>query len=238
LLLYQPKNGYCYNSDTHFLFSFICKCLEKYKNIKGDILDIGSGSGILGFSLFKKYEKLRLNQCEIQSCFQFFSQQNAKINKINTKLYKGSFLDLKFDKKFDFCVSNPPFYHQNVIKSENKSLKIARYNNFMPLKDFIKKSSSILKNDGKLFFCYDSKQLNDIILFLDEFRFNLEVLQFVHPKAKKEASLVLVYAKKNSKSLLKVLNPLIVFDENLNFTKEVEEIYKDIKAHSIKVDFE
>jgi len=238
LLLYQPKNGYCYNSDTHFLFSFICKCLEKYKSIKGNILDIGSGSGILGLLLARKYEKLSLNQCEMQSCFQFFSQQNAKINKVNIKLYKGSFLELKFDKKFDFCVSNPPFYHQNVIKSENSSLKIARYNSFMPLKEFIEKSSNILKNDGKLFFCYDSKQLNDIILFLNEFRFNLEILQFVYPKAKKDASLVLVYAKKNSKSLLKILNPLIVFDKNLNFTKEVEEIYKNIKAHSIKVDFE
>jgi len=238
LLLYQPKNSYCYNSDTHFLFNFICKCFEKYKNIKGNILDIGSGSGILGFLLVKKYEKLSLNQCEIQSCFQFFSQQNAKINNVNTKLYKGSFLDLKFDTKFDFCVSNPPFYHQNVIKSENSSLKIARYNSFMPLKEFIEKSSDILKNDGKLFFCYDSKQLNDIILFLKQFRFNLEALQFVYPKVKKDANLVLVYAKKNSKSLLKVLNPLIVFDENLNFTKEVEEIYKNIKVHSIKVNFE
>ena len=32
MVLYQPQNGYCYNSDTHFLYSFICKSLEKYKN--------------------------------------------------------------------------------------------------------------------------------------------------------------------------------------------------------------
>ncbi|RBQ26282.1 MULTISPECIES: tRNA1(Val) (adenine(37)-N6)-methyltransferase [Arcobacteraceae] len=238
MVLYQPKNGYCYNSDTHFLFNFICKCLEKYKNIKGDVLDIGSGSGILGLLLAKKYEKLNLNQSEIQSSFQFFSQQNAKTNKINAILHKGSFLDLDFSKKFDFCVSNPPFYHENVIKSENLSLKIARYNTSMPLREFIKKSSCILKNDGKLFFCYDSKQLNDIILFLNEFNFNLESLQFVHPKVIKEASLVLVYAKKNSKSLLKVMNPLIVFDDNSNFTKQVEDIYKELGTHSIKVEFE
>ncbi|RBQ31489.1 methyltransferase [Arcobacter sp. FW59] len=238
MVLYQPRNGYCYNSDTHFLFNFICKCLEKYKNINGDILDIGSGSGILGLLLANNYKKLILNQCEIQKSFQFFSQQNAKTNKIYANLYKGSFLDLEFDKKFDFCVSNPPFYHQNVIKSENESLKIARYNSSMPLKNFIYRSSNILKNDGKLFFCYDSKQLNEIILFLNEFNFNIEALQFVYPKAKKEASLVLVYAKKNSKSLLKILKPLIVFDENSNFTKEVEDIYKHIRTHSIKVDFE
>ena len=42
-------------------------------------------------------------------------------------MHKGSFLEFDFDKKFDFCVSNPPFYHSNVIKSENENIKIARY---------------------------------------------------------------------------------------------------------------
>lgn len=238
MVLYQPKNGYCYNSDTHFLFDFICNCLKKYKNIQGEFLDIGSGSGILGLLLAKKYDKLKLNQCEIQDCFEFFSKKNAQINGVLTNMYKGSFLDVNFDKNFEICVSNPPFYHENVIKSENKSLKIARYNSSLPLKDFIKKSSLILKNDGKFFFCYDAKQLDFIVLHLKEFNFNIEVLQFVHPKLTKEASLVLIYAKKNSKSLLKILEPLVVFDENSNFTQKVKEIYSDIGTNSIKVDFE
>lgn len=238
MLIYQPKNGYCYNSDTHFLFNFICHCLKRYKNISGEFLDIGSGSGILGISLAKKYQKLRLNQCEIQENFQFLSLKNSSINKIETKLYKGSFLDISFSKNFDLCVSNPPFYHQNVIKSENESIKIARYNTSLPLKDFIEKSSSILSKNGKLFFCYDAKQISQIISYLQDFSFNLEALQFVHSKLKKEANLVLVYAKKNSKSLVNILPPLIVFDEEANFTKEVQDIYKEISSNSIKVDFE
>ncbi len=46
-------------------------------------------------------------------------------------MYKGSFLDLDFDKKFDICISNPPFYHSDVIKSEKENIKIARYNDYM-----------------------------------------------------------------------------------------------------------
>ena len=45
----------------------------------------------------------------------------------------------------------------------------------------------------------------------------------------------MIYAKKNSKSLVKILNPLIVFDENNEFTKTVQNIYKDAQTHSIKV---
>jgi len=141
-------------------------------------------------------------------------------------------------KRFDMCISNPPFYHSDVIKSENESLKIARYCDSLPLEDFIKKTSQILSNDGKFFFCYDAKRLNEIISFSNSYKFNFESLQFVHPKSSKDATLILVYARKNSKSLTKIFNPLFVFDEDNNFTKEVESIYKKSSTYSIKASIE
>lgn len=132
MLLYQPQNGYCYNSDTHFLHNFVMLNLQKFKNVQGELLDIGSGSGILGLLVARDNEKLNLNQCEIQEKFQFLSSTNSECNKIKTQMHKGSFLDLDFEKQFDICVSNPPFYHTNVIKSENENIKIARYNDSMP----------------------------------------------------------------------------------------------------------
>ena len=238
MVLYQPTNGYCYNSDTHFLYNFVIENLKKYKNIKGELLDIGSGSGILGLLVAKDFEKLNLNQCEIQKMFQFFTKKNSETNNINSNLYEGSFVNIDFNKRFDICVSNPPFYHSDVIKSDNENLKIARYNDSLPLEEFIKKTASILNSEGKFFFCYDVKQINQILLLLNKYKFNLESLQFVHPKNSKDATLILVYAKRNSKSLTKILKPLIVFDENNDFTSEVQEIYKKSSTHSIKVDIE
>lgn len=238
MVLYQPTNGYCYNSDTHFLYSFILENLKKYKNIKGELLDIGSGSGILGLLVAKNFEKIKLNQCEIQKMFQFFSSKNSITNKIDSILYEGSFEEINFEKRFDICVSNPPFYHNNVIKSDNQCLKIARYNDSLPLEIFIKKTSTILNSEGKFFFCYDVKQINNILLLLSKYKFNLEALQFVHPKKSKDATLILVYAKKNSKSLTKILKPLIVFNENNEFSFEVQDIYIKSSTHSIKVDVE
>lgn len=238
MVLYQPTNGYCYNSDTHFLYNFIIENFKKYKNIKGELLDIGSGSGILGLLIAKEFEKLRLNQCEIQKMFQFFSKKNSITNNIDSNLYEGSFSNIEFDKRFDICVSNPPFYHSDVIKSDNESLKIARYNDSLPLEEFIKKTASILNSEGKFFFCYDVKQINQILLLLNKYKFNLEALQFVHPKGSKDATLILVYAKRNSKSLTKILKPLVVFDEKNEFSSEVQEIYKKSSTHSIKVDIE
>ena len=235
MLLYQPKDGYCYNSDTHFLYDFIIRNLNQFKNINGEILDIGSGSGILGLLVARDNPKLSLNQSEIQEEFQFLSQINSKCNKIEAKMYKGSFLQQEFDKRFDICISNPPFYHSNVIKSENENLKIARYNDSMPLEDFISKTNRVLKPKGKFFFCYDVKQINEILLLLKKYKFNVESMQFVHPKKDKDATLVLVYARKDSKSLTKVLSAMTVFEKD-EFSKEVLKIYEKSLTHSIKVE--
>ncbi len=140
-----------------------------------------------------------------------------------------------FDKKFDICISNPPFYHSNVIKSENENLKIARYNDSMPLEDFISKTNRVLKPKGKFFFCYDVKQINEILLLLKKYKFNVESMQFVHPKKDKDATLVLVYARKDSKSLTKVLSAMTVFEKD-EFSKEVLKIYEKSLTHSIKVE--
>ena len=220
------------------MYNFIYENLKKYKNIKGELLDIGSGSGILGLLLAREYTNLNLNQCEIQEVFQFFSTKNAQTNKLESTLYKGSFEKVEFNKKFDICVSNPPFYHSDVIKSENENLRIARYNDSLPLEQFIKKVSSVLTSEGKFFFCYDVKQINEILILLNKYKFNLEALQFVHPKLSKDATLILVYAKKNSKSLTKIFNPLIVFENNNDFTQEVQNIYEKSSTYSIKVNIE
>lgn len=235
MLLYQPQDGYCYNSDTHFLHHFINTNLKIFKNIKGELLDIGSGSGILGLLVARDNPRLNLNQCEVQEKFQELTKINSKNNKIESKIYKGKYQDISFDKTFDICVSNPPFYHTNVVKTENENIKIARYNDSMPLVDFISKTSKVLNQNGKFFFCYDVKQLNDIMHLLNEYKLNIESMQFVHPKLGKDATLVLIYARKNSKSLMRILSPLIVFDEK-DFTKEVQDIYKVSSTHSIKVD--
>jgi len=232
--LYQPQNGYCYNSDTHFLYNFICNNLEKYKNIQGELLDIGSGSGILGLLVARDYPKLNLNQCEIQENFQFLSQKNSEVNGIQSTLHKGSVLDYNFEKQFDYIISNPPFYHSDVIKSENESLKIARYSDSMPLDKFLFKASKILKQGGKFFFCYDAKQLDKIVEFIAKTNLNIEAIQFLHPNDTKDASLVMVYARSASKSPLKILAPMIMFGKNGEFKKETNDIYDKCSTHSIK----
>jgi tRNA1(Val) A37 N6-methylase TrmN6 len=47
----------------------------------------------------------------------------------------------------------------------------------------------------------------------------------------------MIVARNNSKSLVKVLPPFVVFDENSNYLPKAQEAFKKANTNSIKGDF-
>ena len=50
-------------------------------------------------------------------------------------------------------------------------------------------------------------------------------IRFIYPKAGKESNLVLIDGRKNGKPGLKILDPLIVHEQNGNYSKEVLKMF-------------
>jgi len=228
MLLYQPESGYCYNSDSLFLYDFI-----NFFKPKGKVLDVGAGCGIVGLLVARDNQNVALEAVEKQAAFREYAKINARVNKIPLNLYAGDFLELKSDTKYDYIISNPPFYPAGVKRSENEMLFHARYNINLPLGPFFKKVSQLLKPQSHFIFCYDATQFGLICEELAKVKMRVVDVQFVHPKIDRSASLVLVHARNGSKAMMKVWPPLISFEGSRPSLK-VEEIYKKANTQSIK----
>jgi len=148
-------------------------------------------------------------------------------------MHEGDFLELAEDVKYDYIISNPPFYHDGASRSEDEMLFNARYNINLPIKDFFKKVSRVLKPQSHFIFCYDASQFGLICAELDKVNLRVIDVQFVHPKIDKKASLVMIHARNGSKSLMKVWEPFISFEGN-EVSQKAEAIYKKAKTQSIK----
>jgi tRNA1(Val) A37 N6-methylase TrmN6 len=228
MLLHQPETGYCYNSDSLFLYDFINSFAPK-----GDLLDIGAGCGIVGLLVARDNKKVKVEAVEKQGVLAKYAQKNAQVNRLEYRLYEEDFLHFQTDKKYDYIVSNPPFYPDGVQKSKNEMLSYARYNSSLPIDAFFKKVSQLLKPHSHFIFCYDASQFGLVCAALDRVKMRLVDVRFVHPKIDRSASLVLIHARNGSKAMLKVHSPLIHFDKQ-DLTFEVEMIYKNAKTESIK----
>ncbi|NPA51038.1 MAG: methyltransferase [Epsilonproteobacteria bacterium] len=230
--LYQSFDGYRFNSDSIFLFQFI----KEFK-IKGDVLDIGTGVGILTI-LMAKFFKANYFIVEKQKDMLKYAVKNFEVNKVNPIIYQGDFIEKNITKQFDFIISNPPFYRVDKNKSQNSSINIARYEEHLPLNLLASKVSRLLKPRGYFIFCYDAKLIDEVLKELKEYRLQPEVIRFVHPKIDKEANIVLIAARKNSKAMTKVLPPLVVFNSDNSYTTKAKEAFKIANTHSIKASYD
>ena len=112
-----------------------------------------------------------------------------------------------------------------MIKSPNSHIAKSRYSNSLSLEQFLASCNRNLKPKGILYFCYDAKQIRDILVLFDKFKLNLTKMKFIYPKINQNAKIVLIEAKKSSKSMCEILPPLVVFNKD-EFGIETKEIFK------------
>ncbi|MBE3022701.1 tRNA1(Val) (adenine(37)-N6)-methyltransferase [Campylobacter sp. 7477a] len=229
MILSQLKDGYRYNSDTLMLYGFICENLNPW--FKGRVLDVGCGCGILGLLLKRDFSGMQLSLLDVQEINLDISRKNAAENFLEIKTIMADFNTFKDGNKFELIVSNPPFYHEGVKQSQNKHTAISRYASFLGLREFLYSANQNLKSNAELIFCYDAICLNEIFTLLDEFKIKPICIKFVHSKEQSCANLVLIRAKKGSRSKCKILPPIILMKDG-SYSKEANEIFKKADTKS------
>ncbi|PAF52287.1 methyltransferase [Helicobacter sp. 13S00477-4] len=232
LKIYQLADGYCYNSDSLFLYDFARSFLKQTHFI----LDVGSGSGVVGL-LCAKESGCKLMMIELDMLVVFLSKLNAKSAGIQADVIQGDFLDFTSKVKFDVILSNPPFYRSGAVSAKNHRIKVARSEESLPFDKLCMQVKRFLKPQGSFVFCYDAKESHRVFYTLRAVGLNAEVIRFVYPRLDKEASLILCQARINTKSSLRVLPPLITHNSSIQTdnTQEVKDIYTRTNTYSIKV---
>jgi len=231
MLLYQPSKGYSYNSDSIFLYDFISSLKPK-----GRLLDVGCGVGIISLLLSRDFN-VDTTIIDKQEIMLRYAKHNFDINNIVIDEHLDDFISFECNEKFDIIVSNPPFYDSRVTQSNNSHINIARYAQHLPFDDLVKSVRKLIKPRGWFVFCYDAKQIDIILYTLKKYKINPEIIRFVHSKIDRESKLVMVASRGNSKSMTKILPPLVVFDKSSNYLKEANKAFKKANTHSIKADF-
>ena len=224
LKLKQPENGYKYNSDTVVLYNFVSLFYPK-----DDILEIGSGCGILSLMIKRDFD-CEIKAVEKQKEMFEISLKNSKENNLSVEFFNVDLNEFKSNKKFDFIVSNPPFYDHTSSTSSNVLKKIARYDDNLSLDLLVKKTNSLIKTKGEFIFCYDSTKLQSVLLKLSEYKFRVKTMQFVYGSDKKNSNIVLIRAVKTNIKQCKVIPPFFFFKDKIA-TKEAKEI--SLKADCI-----
>ncbi len=232
MFLYQPTSGYCYNSDSIFLYDFI----SAFKP-KGKLLDVGCGVGIISLLLSRDFN-IEPTIIDKQEKMLHYAQHNYALNDLEVESYLGDFTkDIVTEQRYDYIISNPPFYDSNTTQSKDTYLNTARYAHHLPIESFIRRVKTFLKPKGWFIFCYDARQLDALLYHLKINGINPEKIQFVHSKIDRESKLVMIAARNNSRSMTQILPPFVVFDSKSVYMPQAREAFNKANTYSIKGDF-
>ena len=203
--------------------------------IYGDVLDVGAGCGILGLLLKRDFKSINLSLLEIQERNLEILRLNSLQNDLPAEILHADFAEFKSEKRFDFIVSNPPFYRERISLSKEPHMALSKSAASLSLRDFVRSANAHLKPGGTLIFCYEAGKLAKICELLGEFRLNLTRLGFVYPDILKPAKLALLQARKNSRSPCEIVLPIYASAHGKR-TAQAHAIYKS--ADLTSVDYE
>ena len=92
----------------------------------------------------------------------------------------------------------------------------------------MKISKKLLKNGGRISLVHRPERLVDIILLMKKNNIEPKKVMFVYPKFGKASNILLIEGVKNGNPGLKIMEPLYVYDNNNQYTKQLLE-YVEIK---------
>ncbi|MBC5630364.1 tRNA1(Val) (adenine(37)-N6)-methyltransferase [Clostridium sp. NSJ-6] len=225
LMLIQKQSGFRFGVDAVLLSDF-ANVKKKHR-----VLDLCTGTGIVPFLLYGKYSPKEVWGVEIQEDMVEMANRSSKLNNTDD-IVRFKCADLK-DKKlvselgrFDVITVNPPYKLNNAgILNSNDKLAIARHEILCNLEDVIVSARRLLADNGRMFIVHRPERLADIFGLMRKYNIEPKRVKMIHPSAKKAPNIVLVEGQRDGGAFLKWEEPLYVYNENGNYSEEIDKIY-------------
>lgn len=202
LFIIQDTKGYCFTSDAVALANFV-----KVKN-GGKLVDLCSGSGVIGILASAKNKVSKTILVEIQECLADMSKRSIEYNGLDSFEVVNAPLQ-NVSKSigvgvYDAVVCNPPYKKCGTAKmlNENESIAIARHELTVTLEEIIKEASVLLKFGGEFYIINKEERLTDMIVLLRKYHLEPKVLKIL--PSTKGANVVMLKAKKGGKSGIEI----------------------------------
>lgn len=213
--------------------------LSDFANVRRKDLacDLGTGCGIIPLLLFRNREEgpkqaygVDIQPLAIQQLQFTVEQANLSGRMIPVQ---ADLSDLDALKKslpfgsFDVVTCNPPYKKANHgILSESRSDIIARHETMCSIDDVCKAAAKLLQFGGRLCICQRPERLLDVMEAMRRQKIEPKRVRFVQKRGDTAPWLFLVEGRKGGNRFLKVEPPLIIQDNNGDFSTELQKIYR------------
>ncbi len=176
---YLDKNSLIPRQDTELLIDLVLKRFDKGSKL--NILDLGTGSGVIGITLSKLYPNSMITISDISSKALNVANKNIKNHNVTNirSLESDWFNSFKEKELFDLILTNPPYIakdddHLNSLELgyEPSNALVASKNGFADIFKIIDTSPRFLNSEGLLMIEHGYTQGNRVKNYFQQKSFN------------------------------------------------------------------
>lgn len=228
------RNGYqIIQNPEKFCFGMDAVLLSGFARAKegSNVLDMGTGTGIIPILLEAKTKAAHLTGLEIQEESADMARRSVLLNGLDEKIsiVTGDIKEagsLFRAASFDVITCNPPYMiGQHGITNPGDAKAIARHEILCTLEDVISQAARLLKPGGNFFLVHRPFRLAEIMVLLHQYKLEPKRMQMVYPFVDKEPNMVLIEANRGGKPRMTVEKPLIIYKEPGVYMPEIYDIY-------------
>lgn len=214
LELIQDPKKFCFGVDAVFLSDFVR--IRPGENV----LDLGTGNGIIPVLLSAKTEARHITGLEIQADTAEMARRSVAHNHLEDRidivtgdikeaaeLFKPAF--------FDVITTNPPYMlADHGMRNPDDAKAIARHEVLCSLDDILRESMRLMQDKSRFYMIHRPFRLTEIMIKMHQYKIEPKRIRFVHPYIDKEPAMVLIEGVRGAKPRVIVEPPLIIYDRN------------------------
>jgi tRNA1Val (adenine37-N6)-methyltransferase len=233
LVIRQPERGYRFSVDPVLLAGFAAP------HCRGDVLDLGTGCGVLLLLLSRLAATMRLGVgVEIQESLCAFAEGNFRENGLDRR-FRAVNADFRGEVRgvpaaaFGLVVANPPFGPVGRGRTNpNPEKEAARHEIFCTLPELFAAARRRLAPAGHFALVYPHDRLPDILSCARREGMRSVTLRRVHARKGATPSRVLVLMSRGEGDVPTDMPPLFLHEGDGKYCPEVESICRLFRSGS------
>lgn len=232
LKIYQDSDSFCFGTDAVLLSWFAS--VKKFT----DMADLCSGNGIVAI-LLSRFGCMKSGVCvELNDAQALLCQKSLELNHIENKIsvLNTDLRNIRKDKllvsgAYDLVTVNPPYSAVNSGLVSQGAKGFARTELECTLKDVAEQSSFLLRHGGRLCVVHKPERLTDLVCECRNAGLELKRFRTVSAHVGDAPSMILAEFIKFGKSGVNIEPPLIIYNENNQYTDIMNKIYERGSCH-------
>jgi tRNA1Val (adenine37-N6)-methyltransferase len=195
------------------------------------VLDLGTGCGIIPLIMTYRNPGIAAFGVEIQQDLAELANANVGANRMQDRItvLQQDMRELKPDMiggPVDLVVCNPPYRKPDSGRINPDSQRaIARHELKASLAEVLQTVRRMLRTAGRFVTIYTAERVVDLFCQMRAAGVEPKFMRLIHSRLDTEAKLILVDGVKGARSGIRVGPPLIIYDTNGEYSKEVERMF-------------